>query len=312
MKTTDILIVGGGPAGISAAIWCQRLGLDYLLIEKAEQLGGQLMGIHNQIVDYPGQIYATGKDFNDQLIHHIHHLKCNYSVRTPIKWIDLDKQIVKLQWDETLLHYCYLIVASGTSVRKLNIPGEQEMIGRGEIYSATKDRHRFKGKKVVVVGGGDRAFEGALLLADCGADVVVVHRSKQFRAREEFRKPVLEHTRISVVEDTIISRIHDNGSQVDYVELENVKDGSMQTLAVEGIFVRIGVQPNTKFVKEYVCHDEDGYIQVDTCQRTNHPSIYAIGDVCTHPIFSSISVATSQGMIAAKHLSLQLSCRNVD
>ncbi|WLD93244.1 NAD(P)/FAD-dependent oxidoreductase [Alkalihalobacillus sp. AL-G] len=307
MKATDIIIIGGGPAGISAAIWCERLGLDYLLIEKSEQLGGQLIDIHNQIVDYPGQVYANGNEFKNQLVDHIQQLNCRYTVQADIEQIDMTERTMKLQGEPSSLNYQYLIVATGTSVRRLNIPGEQEMIDRGEIYSATKDRHRFKDKKVIVVGGGDRAFEGALLLAECGAEVVVVNRSRKFRAREEFRKPVLRHPGISIIEDSIVKRIHHNGCNLEHVVLESVRDGSHQELTADGVFIRIGVEPNTTFVKDFVRFDEDGYIKVDTCQRTSNASIYAVGDVCTHPVFSSISSATGQGMIAAKHLSLELS-----
>ncbi|WP_349408907.1 NAD(P)/FAD-dependent oxidoreductase [Pseudalkalibacillus sp. SCS-8] len=309
MRTTDILIIGGGPAGIAAAIWCQRLGLDYTLIEERSELGGQLKDIHNRIIDYPGQFFENGNALKEQFTHHMELLSCHYHLEASVEQLNCEEKIIHVRTgqDTMKISYRYLILATGTSVRRLHVPGEQEMIDRGEIYSATKDRHRFQGKRVIVVGGGDRAFEGALLLAESGADVQLVHRSKQFRAREEFRKPVFNHQRITVMEDHVVNCIHHSENGITGVELRNLKDETTTDLPVEGVFIRIGVQPNTRFVKEHVHLDESGYVTVNSCQQTSNDDIYAVGDVCTHPIFSSISSATGQGMIAAKHLSLQLS-----
>ncbi|WP_408008720.1 NAD(P)/FAD-dependent oxidoreductase [Pseudalkalibacillus sp. A8] len=308
MKTTDILIIGGGPAGISAAIWCQRLGLNYLLFEEQAELGGQLKDIHNRIVDYPGNIYENGQMLKNHFATHIGELKVQFHLQMKIKHLDhINKTATLIQnSNEMKINYNYLILATGTSVRRLDIPGEQEMIDRGEIYSATKDRYRFKGKKVVVVGGGDRAFEGALLLAECGANVYLVHRSKEFRAREEFRKHVIEHSKITILCDTVVQNIKHAENGIAGVDLRNRLTNEITHLSVEGIFIRIGVQPNIRYVKEFVTLDEGNYVQVDSCQRTSDPYIYAIGDVCTHPVFSSISNATAQGMVASKHLSLKL------
>ncbi|WP_261131233.1 NAD(P)/FAD-dependent oxidoreductase [Bacillus sp. Marseille-Q3570] len=309
MKKTDILIIGGGPAGISAAIWCQRLGLNYLLIEEQSELGGQLKDIYNRIVDYPGYVYENGQTLKQHLTKHIDELDACYHVKMQIHRLDHANRIASLIQNEkeSKINYRYLILATGTSVRRLDIPGEQEMIDRGEIYSATKDRHRFDGKKVVVVGGGDRAFEGALLLAESGAKVYLVHRSKEFRAREEFKRPVTDHSKITILCDTVVKNIQHAENGIVGVDLRNRMSNSITQLSVEGVFIRIGVQPNIRYVKEYVNLDEGNYVQVDSCQRTSDPYIYAIGDVCTHPVFSSISNATAQGMIAAKHLSLKLS-----
>ncbi|MGM7703171.1 NAD(P)/FAD-dependent oxidoreductase [Pseudalkalibacillus sp. Hm43] len=309
MIKKDILIIGGGPAGMSASVWCQRLGLDYMLIEEADYLGGQLNDIHNQIVDYLGGIFENGKAIQKQFEHHLEELDCTAHVKMSIESFDHDQKTVHLHsnGEKMQVEYQYLIFATGTSVRRLDIPGEQEMIDRGEIYSATKDRHRFQGRKVVIVGGGDRAFEGALLLAESGAEVYLVHRSKQFRARDEFTKPALNHTRIRVMEDTVVKQIHHGENGINGVDLYNRLTQKTDHLDVEGVFIRIGVQPNTRYVKDYVHLDEENYVVVNSCQQTSDASIYAIGDVCTHPMFSSISSATAQGMVAAKHLSLRLS-----
>ncbi len=294
---------------MSASVWCQRLGLDYMLIEGADQLGGQLIDIHNQIVDYLGGVYENGKAIQQQFKSHMEELDCTVHVKMSIDSFDHDQKTVHLQSDgeKMQVQYQYLIFATGTSVRRLDIPGEQEMIDRGEIYSATKDRHRFQGRKVVIVGGGDRAFEGALLLAESGAEVYLVHRSKQFRARDEFTKPALNHRRIRVMQDTVVKQIHHGKNGINGVDLYNRLTQKTDHLDVEGVFIRIGVQPNTRYLKDHVHLDEENYVVVNSCQQTSDSTIYAIGDVCTHPMFSSISSATAQGMVAAKHLSLRLS-----
>ncbi|MCF6139001.1 NAD(P)/FAD-dependent oxidoreductase [Pseudalkalibacillus berkeleyi] len=309
MITKDILIIGGGPAGISASIWCQRLDLDYLLIEENDELGGQLKDIHNRIIDYPGKIYENGMVLQHQFTDHVKELDCKYHLKISIKSLDHESRTVLLNDGdgEMYIKYKYIIFATGTSVRRLEIPGEQEMILRGEIYSATKDRHRFQEKNVVVVGGGDRAFEGALLLAESGANVFLVHRSKSFRAREAFKNPVRAHSKITVLEDTVVRKIYHGDKGITGLDLFNLLDQSTSHIIAEGVFIRIGVQPNTRYLKKHVHVDEENYVVVNNCQQTSDSSIYAIGDVCTHPVFSSISSATSQGMIAAKHLSLRLS-----
>lgn len=280
-----------------------------MMVEEHTELGGQLIDIHNRIIDYPGNIYENGKAMREQFKNHIEELDCNYHLAMSIVKFDHPNRTLYLSNDTDKLEvkYQYLIFATGTSVRRLDIPGEQEMIDRGEIYSATKDRHRFGGRKVVVVGGGDRAFEGALLLAESGAEVYLVHRSKQFRAREEFTKPALNHSKIMVMEDTVVKQIHHGKKGIDGADLYNRVTQKTTHLDVEGVFIRIGVQPNTRYLKDHVHLDEENYVVVNNCQQTSDPTIYAIGDVCTHPMFSSISSATAQGMIAAKHLSLQLS-----
>ncbi|MCA0985731.1 NAD(P)/FAD-dependent oxidoreductase [Guptibacillus algicola] len=296
----DLIIIGGGPAGISAAIWAKRLGLDHVLLESREELGGQLSSINNKIVDYPGVVSENGPSLKKQMVHHAKTLGCEVCTSIPIKDVDLNNKT--LQTDTATYTFKSLIIATGSSPKKLKIPGEQEMIDNKEVYSATRDRDRFTGKKVAVIGGGDRAFEGALLLAEAGATVQLMHRSSSFKARKEFRDPVFFHPSIEVLTDTVVTKIQGTNEK----QLSYMKKQSTYETCVAGVFIRIGVEPNTaQFINGLEC-DAEGYLICDKAGKTSLPYVYAAGDVCTRPLLSSISSAAGQGMTAVKSLSLYL------
>jgi thioredoxin reductase (NADPH) len=302
---TDVAIIGGGPAGMSAAIWCKRLGLDHLLLEAGEELGGQLFAIHNPVIDYPGLRAENGREMQAAFARHAQELGCLYRVKAEVVRVDVAAKVLTIRVDgaEQEVRCRGMIAATGSSERRLCVPGEREMIERGEVYSASRDRERFAGRKVVVVGGGDRAFEGALLLAESGAKVVLVHRSDRFRAREELRKPVLAHPEIEVLTfATVVEIVGDD--RVEGILVQH--KGELRRLDAEGLFVRIGVEPNSALFRGQVRMDEDGYLITDEVGATDVPGFFAVGDVCTRPLYSSIASAVGQGMTAAKHLSLFL------
>lgn len=154
MRHVDVLIIGGGPAGISAAIWCKRLGIDCLLLEEQSQLGGQLFNIFNEIIDYPGMRTKNGIEMQREMVKHFVEMDCLYAVNTKVLFIDERSKTVKVkkQAKEQEICYTYLILATGSSQRKLGVPGEQQMIDRGEVYSASADGERLKGKTVAIIG----------------------------------------------------------------------------------------------------------------------------------------------------------------
>ncbi|MBP1934363.1 NAD(P)/FAD-dependent oxidoreductase [Ammoniphilus resinae] len=307
-KYADVVIVGGGPAGISAAIWCKRLGLNHFLLEARDTLGGQLLEIQNQIIDYPGLLSPNGKELQSSLLHHMEDLQCSYRLNTSIKAIDPEKRIVTVvepEQQEFQLGYRFLIFSTGSSFRRLHISGEDEMIKRGERYSASKDRFKFKNKQVAVIGGGDRAFEGALLLANSGAHVFLIHRTDQFRARSEYIGPVLGHPQIQVLTHTVAHRIVGDRS-VSGIELVTTGTKKTTFLPVDAVFIRIGMSPNSELLQGIVDLDKDKYIIIDKTHQTSYSDIFAVGDVCTHPVYSSISLAVGQGGIAAKTISSRM------
>ncbi|WP_226657531.1 NAD(P)/FAD-dependent oxidoreductase [Pseudalkalibacillus hwajinpoensis] len=296
----DLLIIGGGPAGISAAIWAKRLGLNHLLLEEKKDLGGQLNTIYNQIVDYPGIIAPNGKYLKKQFKKHADEIKFEYALNSPVKSINWEKKILKTSADHTY-EFRALLIATGSSPRKLDVPGEQEMIDQNEVYSATRDKGKFINKNVAVIGGGDRAFEGALLLAEAGAKVTLIHRSTHFKARQEFKDPVLEHENITILTETIVNQIEGKGKA-----LSLSSKGLSKTIEVEGIFIRIGVQPNTNPYRQGIEMDQEGYIKCNAFGETSLPYVYAAGDVCTRPLLSSIASSVGQGMTSIKQLSFFL------
>lgn len=303
MQHVDVLIIGGGPAGISAAVWCKRLGVECLLLEEQAQLGGQLFTIYNEIIDYPGIQAENGIEMQRKMVQHFIDMDCLYEANTKVISIDEHSKTVKVKQQETEkeIGYTYLILATGSSQRKLGVPGEQQMIDRGEVYSASADGERLKGKRVALIGGGDRAFEGAHLLASQAKEVYLIHRSTHFKAREQYVEKVLSDPGVKVMTDTEVTAI--NGKHhVTSIDLKS-KNGESENLLVDAVLIRLGVAPNVELIKEKVTTTQSGLIVINEVHQSSNPSIYAIGDACTTPLFSSISSSAGQGAIVAKHVS---------
>lgn len=303
MQHVDVLIIGGGPAGISAAVWCKRLGVECLLLEEQAQLGGQLFTIYNEIIDYPGIQAENGIEMQRKMVQHFIDMDCLYEANTKVISIDERSKTVKVKQQETEkeIGYTYLILATGSSQRKLRVPGEQQMIDRGEVYSASADGERLKGKRVALIGGGDRAFEGAHLLASKAKEVYLIHRSTHFKAREQYVEKVLSDPGVKVMTDTEVTAIHGE-NHVTSIDLKS-KNSECENLSVDAVLIRLGIAPNVELIKEKVTTTQSGLIVINEVHQSSNPAIYAIGDACTTPLFSSISSSAGQGAIVAKQLS---------
>ncbi|MFP7733926.1 NAD(P)/FAD-dependent oxidoreductase [Priestia aryabhattai] len=301
MQHVDVLIIGGGPAGISAAVWCKRLGVECLLLEEQAQLGGQLFTIYNEIIDYPGLQAENGIEMQRKMVKHFIDMGCLYEVNTKVLSIDERSKKVKVKQQETEICYTYLILATGSSQRRLGVPGEQQMLDRGEVYSASADGERLKGKIVALIGGGDRAFEGAHLLASKAKEVYLIHRSRHFKAREQYVEKVLSNPGVKVMTDTEVTAIHGK-HHVTSIDLKS-KNTECENLLVDAVLIRLGIAPNVELIKEKVTTTQSGLIVINKVHQSSNPYIYAIGDACTTPLFSSISSSAGQGAIVAKHLS---------
>ena len=303
MQHVDVLIIGGGPAGISAAVWCKRLGVECLLLEEQAQLGGQLFTIYNEIIDYPGIQAENGIEMQRKMVQHFIDMDCLYEVNTKVISIDERSKTVKVNQQETEkeIGYTYLILATGSSQRKLGVPGEQQMMDRGEVYSASADGERLKGKRVALIGGGDRAFEGAHLLASQAKEVYLIHRSTHFKAREQYVEKVLSNSSVKVMTDTEVTAIHGK-HHVTSIDLKS-KNSECENLSVDAVLIRLGVAPNVELIKEKVTTTQSGLIVINEVHQSSNPAIYAIGDACTTPLFSSISSSAGQGAIVAKYVS---------
>jgi thioredoxin reductase (NADPH) len=298
MPDYDVLIVGGGPGGISALLWCHSLNLRALLLERAPELGGQLLQMYHRVIDYPGLIAQNGRELRDRFEEHLRQLELEWRVGSRLEEIRLrDRHLI---CDGQSLSSRALILATGARKRRLGVPGEDEFEGRGVSFSATRDHQAFAGREVCVVGGGDTAFENSLLLARVCPRVTLIHRSSSFRARQSWVSEVFNHPRIKVLTNTTVKAI-EGGSEVERLIVENTITGRRAVLPTQGLFIRIGMAPNTESFQGQLELDEAGFIKTDQRQRTSLELVYAVGDVC-RPICLSVATAVGQGAIAAKDI----------
>jgi len=296
----DVIIIGAGPAGLSAAFWCDELGLDTLVLEQADEIGGQLHRVHNPIKNYLGVKTRSGAELLELFTRDVDAADFDLWTGTVIDSIDLRAKRITLRSGETL-QAISIIIATGVSPRELGIPGEKEFSGKGIIESGTRDRDLFAGKDVCVVGGGDAAVENALVLAESCATVTLVHRGKKLRARREFAQRVQPNNRITVFTESVVTRIMGD-AEVEAVEIQRKGGLKPFQLAVRGVLIRIGVEPNTNLFREQLQVDEKGYVGVNSQQETSVPMVFAAGDV-TNPLAPTISGATGAGATAAKVIS---------
>lgn len=299
----DVVIIGAGPAGIAAALWCDQLGLDTLLLEQNESIGGQLASIYGPIENYPGLRARDGTELLERFVDHIEGAGFDQWTNVEIERVDLTAKRIFLRSGEQLQSIS-LIIATGVRRRRLGIPGEKEFEGRGIIESGTRDRHLFAAKDVCVVGGGDAAAENALLLAEVCPTVTLVHRGSKLRARREFVEQMQTNHCITVFTESVVTRILGN-ERLEAVEIKRKEALKPFQMAVGGVLIRIGVEPNTELVRDQLELDEKGYIVVNSRQETSIPNVFAIGDV-SNPLAPTISGATGAGATAAKVIAARL------
>lgn len=299
----DVLIIGAGPAGLSAARWCDELGLDTLVLEQAEEVGGQLLSVHNAIENYLGVHADNGAQLRDLFVEQTKESDFDLWTNVAIESVDLKAKRVTLRSGEQLQSIA-IIIATGLRRRRLGIPGETEFEGRGIIESGTRDRELVKGKDVCVIGGGDAAAENALLLAEVCPTVTLVHRGRKLRARREFSEALPTNHCVTVFPESIVRRIIGN-ERVEAVEIERAGAIKPFQMAVQGVLIRIGFEPNTDFTRSQLELDERGYVIVGSQQETSVANVFAIGDVA-NPLAPTIAGAVGGGATAAKVIASRL------
>ena len=299
----DVIIIGAGPAGLSTAFWCDELGLDTLVLEQAEQIGGQLHRVYNPIENYLGVRARNGTDLLQLFTRDVDAAEFDLWTQASIASVDLKAKRVSLASGETLQSIA-IVIATGVRPRELGVPGEKEFVGKGIIESGARDRELFAGKDVCIVGGGDAAVENALLLAEVCATVTLVHRGKKLRARREFRERLQSNHCITVFTESVLTRIIGN-EEVEAVEIQRKQGLKPFQLAVRGVLIRIGVEPNTELFREQLEMDEKAFIKVSSQQETGVPMVFAIGDV-SNPLAPTVSSATGAGATAAKVIAARL------
>ena len=293
----DVVVVGAGPAGMSAIGWCAELGLSAVMIEREPAAGGQLNFIHGPINNYLGLSVRDGHEILGHFWGGLPHGEFIPRLSREVVSSEFSTNSLRLDSDEEVRYRC-LIIATGVRRRRLQIPGELEFQGKGILESGMRDAPQVEGKNVVIVGGGDAAAENALILSHAAKSLTVVHRGSSFSAREDFLTEIAKRDNIRVLFDSRLNRIL-GGASVSGVEVAGVGEGNAKALACDAVLIRIGVEPNSELFGNSLELDERGYIVVDALGQTRRRGVFAVGDVA-NPVSPTISTAAGTGATAAK------------
>ena len=296
----DLVIVGAGPAGCTASLYASRAGLSTLLLDNGAP-GGKLVKTY-EIANYPGVGASSGVDLAMKMFEQATSFGAVYEYGDVIE--STKDKVVKL-FDGQEIQAKAVLIATGTKERLLNIPGEQENIGRGVSFCAVCDGAFFKDKDVVVIGGGNSALEESLYLTKF-ANVTIVIRRDVFRAEKNIQEQVESNDRIKIITKHIPKQILSENGKVCGIVLENVDTKETQTIACSGIFPYIGQDPMTQSIQNLGICDDRGYVIVDKNMETNIKGIYAAGDVIQKDL-RQVVTATNDGAIAAQHVFHELS-----
>ncbi|HLM56302.1 MAG TPA: FAD-dependent oxidoreductase [Pyrinomonadaceae bacterium] len=301
----DVIIIGAGPAGLSAALWCDELGLDALVLEQSDEVGGQLLRVYNPVRNHLGVEEATdGRALRDLFAAQVEGKEFDLWTQVEIGEVDLRKREVSLRSGEQLRAIA-LILATGVRRRRLGVPGEEEFAGLGVLESGAKDRDTVAGEDVCVVGGGDAAAENALLLAEVCPTVTLVHRGKRLSARAEFTERIAGDHRINVFTEATLQKILGR-ERVESVEVMRAGAIKPFRVAVRGVLIRAGVEPNSDLFRAQLHADERGYVVVTGEQETSVEMVFAVGDL-SNPLAPTVSGAVGAGATAAKVIASRLS-----
>jgi thioredoxin reductase (NADPH) len=298
----DVIIVGGGPAGLAAGLYTARMNLHAVLLDRGP-LGGQLLNTE-LVEDYPGFESILGADLAMKMAEHARKFGLEVRDFEPVQEVDVDGEhkVVRLENGEELRTRA-LIMAAGGLPRYLEIPGEKEFWGRGVSYCAVCDGAFFKGEELAVVGGGDAAVEEGDFLTRYASKVYIVHRRDHFRAQPILLDRARANPKIEFITDAKVQSIVGNG-KVRGLTFE--RHGKPNELPVGGVFIFVGFVPNSKLLKVHIDHDEAGYIITDRSMQTSVPGIWAVGDV-RQQLTKQISTAVGDGTTAAVAASVYVS-----
>ncbi|MFX0056135.1 MAG: NAD(P)/FAD-dependent oxidoreductase [Promethearchaeota archaeon] len=294
--TWELVVVGGGPAGMTGAIYGSRYGLKTILLESKVLGGAQATspGIEN----YPGYSFITGIELAEKMKEQVRKSGATIKEITEVRSIEMDDNGgFHLDTRRGVYQAQAVILATGGGHRKLNLPGEEQYTGRGVSYCATCDGPLFRNKRLAVVGGGNTAVTEALYLSELTDTLFLIHRRDRLRAEHIIQQMIFD-THVEILWDTVVKEFRGDEHLLREIQLENVKTGEMRTLEVDGTFVALGSDPESKLAKPLgVKMNNRGEIYADGEQRTNIPGFFAAGDVVES--MKQIVVAAGQGAIAA-------------
>lgn len=285
----DIIIIGSGPAGLSAAIYAQRACLDTIVIEKNGISGGQVLNTW-EVDNYPGFPGVTGFELSRQFREHANKLGARV-VQDEVVQVELSGNVKKVVCEEETYEARCVILASGAHHRTLEVPGEEELRGAGVSYCATCDGAFFRGRTVAVVGGGDAALEDAIFLARMCEKVYIVHRRDKLRGAKRLQERLQALENIEFVWNSETVAIEGN-AQVEALRLRQTKTGEERRLDVDGVFIAVGIEPESELYAGQLELDEQGYIRADESGQTSVPGVFAAGDVRTKALRQILTAAS--------------------
>lgn len=291
----DLIIIGGGPAGLAAAIYAARARLSTAILERAVP-GGQI-ALTSVVENYPGIESIAGIGLAEAMQKHAEKSGATVEFFT-VDRVDFSGK-VKLVYNDcgTEMASKAVIIATGADHAKLGVPGEEELAGRGVSYCAVCDGSFFRSKEIAVIGGGDSAIDEGLYLTRTSSKVTVIHRRGQLRAEKVLQERAFANSKMAFVWDSVVERF--NGTEeLTSLSLRNVKTNERSDFPAQGAFVYVGLNPNTAFLKGAVGMDERGYVATNEKMETNVPGVYAIGDIRPNTL-RQVVTAASDGAIAA-------------
>ena len=291
----DMLVIGGGPGGYTAALYAARAGLDVMVLEKLSA-GGQ-MALTTQIDNYPGfEEGVDGFTLGEKMQAGAERFGAK-SEYAEVYSLDLSEEIKKASTSEGDFYGRTLVLATGASPRKMGVPEEDQMVGRGLAYCAACDGMFYKGKTVIVVGGGNTAAADALVLARICKKVIVVHRRDTLRATKIYHEPLMKTENVEFIWDSQIRELR-HGDKITGAVVKNLKTGKESLIEADGIFVSVGRTPATDLVKGLIPLDDQGYVLADETTRTEVPGVYAVGDIRVKAL-RQVVTAVADGAVAA-------------
>jgi len=300
-RVYDLIIIGAGPAGLTASIYAKRAMLDFLFLEKWLP-GGEIANTY-EVENYPGINYISGADLADKMIDHTKQLGIQISLEEVLK-VDFKSDIKVITTNYHTYYSKTIVIATGASSKKLGLPNEDKLKGRGISYCALCDGALFKNKVVAVVGGGDVAVEDVIYLSRVSKKVYLIHRRDTLRAAKRYQEKMFKLENIEIIYDSEVKDF--NGSEfLESIEIENRKTKEKRIIEVSGVFVAIGMKPNISFLKDEIDLTDDGWIITDEYLETSSNGVFAAGDVkakSLRQIVSSVNDGAMAVSMAQKYL----------
>ena len=302
LETYDMLIIGAGPAGLTAGLYGSRSNLKTVIIEKG-LVGGQLLNTE-AIEDYTGFEHITGPELAQLMEKHARKFGVEINTFEGVESVKKIGEIFEVRTDVRTYQATTVIATAGGTAIKLGVSGEDELAGRGVSYCAVCDGAFFNGQVITVVGGGDAAVEEANYLTRFGSRVYVVHRRHEFRAQKILQDQLFHNPKAEVIWDSVVETI--NGEkEVDRIQLRNVKTGETREHPTQGVFIFVGFKPNTYFLEDHPAHDVGGHLLTNDRMETGIPGLFAAGDLrsqLVRQITNAVGDATVAALAAEKYI----------